>query len=230
MHIRKWSARRRDTGRGVPWLPSSMQQACTSARVANTCEMLSGWNSPGRPAHTQRKYSEESFVNPRGCPTTKILLARVCPGPRELHCAELLDSGPLPGIRQTSVRAEPSAVHRAIRIAVQAHTPVQIWSACLSIVRRSRPCLVLKPKLTPRMRTGGRSGTIFRASLKVMRIYVSITKVAAHCEVNSAGPFLEEWCSLHNSFADHAAGLANENRPPAFWDVLRRHVQACLTV
>lgn len=54
--------------------------------------------------------------------------------------------------------------------------------------------------------------------------------VAAHRDISNAVSALEERCFQHNGFADRAAAPANEQRPAMFWDLLRRHVAACIQV
>ena len=56
------------------------------------------------------------------------------------------------------------------------------------------------------------------------------TKVAAHRRPEDAQTPLEEWCFLHNQFADHAAAKAQDHRPGYFWDLLARHTAACVRV
>jgi hypothetical protein len=50
--------------------------------------------------------------------------------------SEILESGPLPGIRQTSMRAEIYAVHRAVRIALANNVDMMIWCDCAAVVRK----------------------------------------------------------------------------------------------
>ena len=50
----------------------------------------------------------------------------------------ILESGPLPGLRQTSLRAGLFAVHRAIKFAAYHGVSLMVWSDCLNVVRRLR--------------------------------------------------------------------------------------------
>ncbi|CAL1136402.1 unnamed protein product [Cladocopium goreaui] len=59
---------------------------------------------------------------------------------------------------------------------------------------------------------------------------IQITKVLAHRDVSAANSPLEEWCFLHNQYADRAAARANECRDASFWPLLARHASACRSV
>lgn len=55
---------------------------------------------------------------------------------------------------------------------------------------------------------------------------VQVTKVQAHVGTVGSSPF-EDWCLLHNHWADRTAVRANFNRPESFWKVFHAHVHAC---
>ena len=55
---------------------------------------------------------------------------------------------------------------------------------------------------------------------------VQVTKVQAHIGTVGSSPF-EDWCLLHNNWADRTALRANFNRPASFWNVYNAHVVAC---
>ena len=57
-----------------------------------------------------------------------------------------------------------------------------------------------------------------------------LPKVAAHSSVQHASSPFEEWCFRNNCLADTTAVHANQMRPPEFWQLLKRHVQACIRV
>ena len=80
-------------------------------------------------------FTDGSCVNP-AYPDT-----RFASDPTMQNMSQVIDSGPLPGLRQTSVRAELYAVHRVVRMAAQQKVNLMIWSDCLSVVRRLRRIL-----------------------------------------------------------------------------------------
>lgn len=141
--------------------------------------------------------------------------------------AEVLDCGPLPGVRQTSVRAELFAVMRAIRFAACRHVGVVIWSDCLVVVRRLRRIL-----MGGGVRINSPNADLWMQIADDVQAgcHVQITKVMAHQSIADACSPLEEWCFIHNQCADHAAARANAMRDGAFWNLLMLHAQACQAV
>ena len=137
----------------------------------------------------------------------------------------ILDCGPLPGIRQTSVRAELYAVARVIKFAITHGIRVMIWSDCLSVVRRLRRVIQ-----GTRVKCNSPNADLWNAVAEDLKRggdgMVQITKVAAHAELRHAASPLEEWCALHNHVADRTAVRANFSRPAHFWELFSRHVNA----
>ncbi|CAL1147287.1 unnamed protein product [Cladocopium goreaui] len=141
--------------------------------------------------------------------------------------AVLLECGVLPGLRQTSVRAELYAVMRAVRFACCRGLELMIWSDCQAVVRRLRRIL---QGAAVRINSPNADLWMMIADDISAGAHVQITKVKAHCTVSSANSPLEEWCYLHNQFADRAAVRANESRGEEFWLLLARHATACRSV
>ena len=54
-------------------------------------------------------------------------------------------------------------------------------------------------------------------------------KVPAHRHLSSATTRRQAWMFVHNDFADRAAGLASQARPPSFWQFWEAHVWAVFT-
>lgn len=141
--------------------------------------------------------------------------------------AVLLECGVLPGLRQTSVRAELYAVMRAVRFACCRGLELMIWSDCQAVVRRLRRIL---QGAAVRINSPNADLWMMIADDISAGAHVQITKVKAHCTVSSANSPLEEWCYLHNQFADRAAVRANESRGEEFWLLLARPATACRSV
>jgi ribonuclease HI len=125
--------------------------------------------------------------------------------PTQAQPACILDSGPLPGLRQTSIRAELYAIHRAVKFASLRQQNLLIWSDCLAVVRRLRRIL-----MGPSVKMNSPNSDLWRMIADDIRsgCVVQVTKVAAHQDLRCASSPLEEWCFLHNRFADRAAARA----------------------
>ena len=135
-----------------------------------------------------------------------------------------LDSGPLPGVRQTSVRAETYAILRAVHFAARWDVCIMIWTDCLSVVRRFR-------KLCQGAPVGANSPNAdlwvrICECIRACRVCPEIIKVAAHVVTGSTTTALEEWCAFYNTHVDRLAAAANCRRPPAFWTMFARHLAA----
>ena len=141
--------------------------------------------------------------------------------------AEVVDSGPLPGLLQSSYRAEIYAVIRALSIARLQHEQVCLWSDCSAVVTRLQKLLQgREPK--PNSAHSDLWNQIYLLLQDFAHGQVSITKVAAHRTQTSAVSPLEEWCFANNSVADQAATWAQRKRPEEFWCFFDRHVQATI--
>ena len=86
-------------------------------------------------------FTDGSCCNPAYPDARFASYAVVTADPAMVWSSRVLDSGALPGLRQTSVRAELFAVHRVIRLAALHSLQVMIWTDCLSVVRRLRRIL-----------------------------------------------------------------------------------------
>ena len=143
------------------------------------------------------------------------------------RCAIILDSGPLPGLRQTSVRAELFAVMRVVKFAAFHGVRVMIWSDCHSVVRRLQRIL-----RGTKVKINSPNADLWRVIEDELRACahdaIQITKVSGHVGEHVASTPLEDWCFRHNRIVDKAAVHANHSRPLSFWRLLQRHVQACL--
>lgn len=172
-------------------------------------------------------FTDGSCANPQYPDCRFAAWSVVIADPLMESAALILDCGVLPGLRQTSVRAELYGVCRAIRFAAVHAQSIHIWSDCLSVVSRLNRLL-----LGGRVRPNSPNADLWRRiadDLKSLGSHrVQITKVAAHRDVQHASTPFEEWCFLHNHFSDQVAGRANLHRPEGFWRLLSCHVSACL--
>jgi ribonuclease HI len=137
----------------------------------------------------------------------------------------VVDSGPLPGMLQNSYRAEIFAVWRALSILRLQSGRVFIWTDSGAVVTRLRRLLQGgEPK------PNGAHSDLWFLIVDTLRDFapgqVEIRKVAAHQKVANAVSPAEDWCTVHNTFADHAANLAQWRRSDSFWAFFGKHVMA----
>ena len=139
--------------------------------------------------------------------------------------SEIVDSGVLPGLLQSSVRAEIFAVLRVLQIVRRIHQPVMIWSDSEIVVKRLRRILhgaQVKPNAA--------HSDLWREIAECVvdrEAPTAITHVSAHQPEGHACHFLDEWCFRHNDLADREAQRANFARHSEFWELHGRHLLAC---
>eukprot|EP00435_Cladocopium_sp_Y103_P068408 s83_g31.t1 len=170
-------------------------------------------------------FTDGSCSNPQYPDARFAGWAVVSADPYQLLPAKIVDCGCLPGIRQTSIRAELFAVHRAVRLAVVHEVSVHVWCDCLAVVKRLQRLLH-----GGQVRVNSPNADLWKLiydDLQAATCPILVTKVAAHRSVAIAASPMEEWCFLHNHFSDRAAGRANLSRDADFWDLAHRHFQAC---
>ena len=181
---------------------------------------------PVAPAGLMHVFVDGTCCNPNYYPDARVAAyAVVWADPQSIAHAKVLDQGPLPGLCQTSVRAEIYAVLRATQFAARWGVSLMLWSDCLSVVRRFR-----KIAAGQEVRINSPNADLwlqFHEAFWGCAVPPEITKVQAHRDALAAPTALEEWCYLHNSFADRAAAYANSARGSDFWKLFSRHVNAC---
>ena len=137
---------------------------------------------------------------------------------------ELLDSGPVPGILQSAVRAEIFAVLRALQSVQHCVGRVMIWTDCEAVVKKFRRLLAGHS-----LRSNGSHSDLWvdiQQLLQVIHATIGITKVSAHQALEGDYNLLQEWCFRHNGMADRCAVAANFNRTVQFWELHKRHARA----
>lgn len=173
-------------------------------------------------------FTDGSCCNPAYPDARFASYAIVTADPAMQVASVVLESGLLPGLRQTSVRAELFAVHRVVRLAACHGLHVMIWSDCLSVTRRLQRIFGgVKVKINS---PNADLWMMIQNDLFDSHCVVQCTKVPAHCRIEDARTALEEWCVLHNNFADRSAARAQDLRPPAFWELLAKHTAACVRI
>lgn len=136
----------------------------------------------------------------------------------------IVESGVLPGLIQSAVRAELYAVLRAIEFTVSCGVTAIIWSDCNAVVVRLRRILQgssIKPSST--------HTDLWRRIEILLHGHTgrfSVVKVAAHRAISQAVNAHDKWILRHNAIADREAVAANYRRPEEFWNLRRRHEDA----
>ena len=151
-----------------------------------------------------------------------------CDGVTDYTGSRILGSGPLPGLLQSSVRAEFFAIMIALQITADHDGCVFLWTDCEAVVKRWRRLIS-----GSHVRVNSAHADLWHRieeALDGRRHKVVITRVAAHQCPDEAPPFFAEWCFRHNGLADKQAVRANFQRGEEFWDLQRRHSQATASV
>lgn len=162
------------------------------------------------------------------CATTRFagwaVIYAACEAVYDFQGSCIVDSGVLPGLLQSAVRAEIYAISRALQSVVDHPGKVMLWSDCDAVVKRVRKLLSgseIKPNSSH-----SDLWTDIAQSLRDRQGITAITRVGAHQIEGHARDVFTEWCIKHNSLADRQAVRANCSRPPEFWQVFWMHSQA----
>ena len=136
-------------------------------------------------------------------------------------CSQVVDQGHLPGLLQSAYRAEIYAVIRAVQCIKHYQLPACLWTDCEGVVTKVRRLLQGN---VPRPNSANSDlwMCLYNALLDLGDCPVSITHVAAHRFGQELSP-LEEWCFLHNQWADRTAVRMNFARSPDFWALFSKH-------
>ena len=164
----------------------------------------------------------QAFPTCRVAAWAVVLACPLCPG-----SSVVADSGPLPGILQSSYRAEIFAALRALQVSRLQTGKVFIWSDCNAVVKRfSRMLAGGEPK--PNSAHYDLWLEIFLCLHEFSPEQIVVTKVKAHQLMVDVSSPLEEWCVAQNSLADQAANRAQWQRPASFWQLMDAHINATL--
>ena len=137
--------------------------------------------------------------------------------------SQILASGPLPGLLQSSYRAEIYAVWKCLCLVRRQTSQIFIWTDCQAVVERLRKLLRgTEPK--PNSSNADLWIPIFECLCDFDSDQIQIAKVAAHRTQATAISPLEEWGFANNSLADQAANWAQWQRPAFFWKLFEKHV------
>ena len=141
--------------------------------------------------------------------------------------SQVVASGPLPGLLQSSYRAEVFAIWQALCAMKVQKGRVHLWTDCQAVVRKMQR-IVAGHEPKPNSAHADLWALIFDCMKDFELGQVVVHKVAAHQKIADADSPLEEWCFTHNSFADRAAAVAQLDRPSDFWELFSSHVNSTL--
>ena len=132
--------------------------------------------------------------------------------------AQVIASGPLPGLLQSAFRAEIMAVLVALQCALRHDGSARIWSDCLGVIKRVQG--LVQGAQVPR--TGRNADLWCRVQEHLEALgsrFMGIFKVDSHQNFEEAEDEVTRWLYYNNQLADRAAARANEGRSPLFWQV-----------
>ena len=139
--------------------------------------------------------------------------------------AQVVASAELPGLVQTSFRAELWAICAALHYGRLSGRPVQIWTDSQGVHDRLQMVLASPPSLDGVDRFGfkvnGPNSDLWELlEDQVVNIgaeHIRVFKVAAHQRVDANSTHLEKWMYANNAAVDTAARMANFSRPRSVW-------------
>ena len=138
--------------------------------------------------------------------------------------SQVVASGVLPGLLQSSIRAEIFAIFQALQLADSHRGRLFLWTDCEAVVKKVRKLLAGST-----IRINSSHADLWHAIRRLLRKrqgQTLITRVAAHQNPDDEPCVFHAWCYRHNGMADSAAVQANLARAASFWELHRRHVQA----
>ena len=123
----------------------------------------------------------------------------------------------MPGLVQSSFRAEILGVLCAFRFAAHVGKPVRIWTDCAGVVRR---VLDLASGSLPRPSQPNADlwGRIYDLISKLQQPW-QIFKVTSHTSPDDTEDFVQDWVVMNNADVDAGARQANQSRNQEFWDL-----------
>ena len=144
----------------------------------------------------------------------------------DLRSTQLACAGPLPGLLQSSFRAELFAVIAVAELALASGGLFRVWSDCAAVVHGFQLFVVAGVRL-PACHA---HFDLWDRLLHLLAVLGSgrllVGKVPAHEDITAAGDDLERWAYVGNHAADTAARSANQARGAEFWSFWERHVKA----
>ena len=155
-----------------------------------------------------------------------VLLARPFSSNWTFAPATPLGAGPLPGLCQTSFRAEVYALAFALHWAAVSGAFVRIWIDCLGVVTKFTLLTQGKASLSVSSPNADLWYWILDSVNSLGLDKIVVQKVAAHQQLQFSDPVDVQWATWYNNAVDHLAKQANLTRPERFWTVWFQHMVA----
>ncbi len=135
---------------------------------------------------------------------------------------ELIAAGGVPGLHQTSYRAELFGVKHALEIASRIPgRKVRIWSDCQSIIGAAKRIQYLHMAVKPN-RSHSDLWEVVEYHIQQLGAKLQFQQVFSHNDVSAGFNQCESWAYWHNSITDHAATQMAQKRSPVFWECWNR--------
>ena len=151
------------------------------------------------------------------------IIAQPCARAWNFEVYGVLGSSYLPGLLQTSYRAELYALAYSLHWASCFCQPVRIWSDCLGVINRFLLVVKGKRRVKPNSSHADLWEWVLQSVSRLGVDKVQLQRVPAHRSVQSARTLEEAWKTWNNGAADRAAKMANVSRPPTFWKTWQLH-------
>ena len=140
----------------------------------------------------------------------------------DFSSCQVVESGPLPGLLQSAVRAEIFAALRAVEFAAANRAAITLWTDCAAVVRKLRR-LIQGHSIRPNSMHADLWLQVSDRLHGMPPHHVTVTKVQAHPALHLASSPLEEWAFTYNAQVDRLAVAANFRRSSEFWMLFHRH-------
>ena len=136
--------------------------------------------------------------------------------------SEIVCVGHLSGALQSAFRAELFALLTALQCVERWGCSARIWIDCQGVIDKFQLYVHGKKRIS----FSSSHADLWLEVWNVMQHItadVSLVKVDSHETWNHETTTVLQWARIHNSCADRAARICNNQRPPQFWDLWKRH-------
>lgn len=138
--------------------------------------------------------------------------------------AVVLGQGVLPGLLQTSFRSELLAAILAIELAAASGMALRLWTDNEAVAKGLRKLVAAGRPRGCNEEHNDLWKRAYNAIVEIGEGKLRVTHVYSH-QSGDQDTLADEWIVAHNSLVDRVAGVANRNRPDAFWAWYKWHCQ-----
>ena len=137
----------------------------------------------------------------------------------------ILGRGWLPGLCQTSYRAELFALAFVLHHAAAGGFSVKVFSDCLGVVNRFHHLTTGRATLKLNSASADLWRWVLHSVDTLGEMNIQVIKTAAHKSISQATHRREAWQFWNNEVVDKVAKCMNLERPSSFWELWTRHSQ-----